>query len=78
MRWSLLGGPGSLQRGRCSKFDSVREDRPVVDVLLPTEIGFRSSNRFRQRRSFDGERGLASAMFVPGVVADGLDETYIE
>ena len=33
-----LRGPGARQRGRRPEFDGVREDRPVVDVLLPAEI----------------------------------------
>ncbi|WP_426408522.1 hypothetical protein [Bradyrhizobium ganzhouense] len=49
-----------------------------MDVLLPTELRLSAPNRFDQRWSFHGERGLASAVLVPGVVADGLDKTYIE
>jgi len=74
---ALLRRPGALQRGGRPELDGIREDRPIVDVLLPAEIGFRSPNRFRQRRSLDGERGLTGAMLVPRVVADCLDKAHI-
>jgi hypothetical protein len=47
-------------------------------VFLPAEIGLRTPDGLGQRRSLDGECSLAGTMLVPGIVADGLDESHIE
>jgi hypothetical protein len=74
----LLAGPGPIEPGRRAELHGIRENRPVVDVLLSAEVGFRAPDRFGQGRSFNRKRCLARTMLVPGVVANGLDETHIE
>jgi len=49
-----------------------------VDVLLPAEIGLRSTHRLDERLGIEGERSLAGPVFVASIVADGLDKAYIK
>jgi len=75
---ALLRRPGALQRGGRPELDGIREDRPIVDVLLPAEIGLRSTHRLDERLGIEGERSLAGPVFVASIVADGLDKAYIK
>ena len=76
--WMLATTSPGYRRGRRPELDSIREDRPIVNVLLPTEVSLRLLNCFEKRRSFDLERSLADEVLVPGVVANPLDKTRIE
>src|SRR5262245_48913941 len=47
-------------------------------MFLPAKIRLRALHCLGERVSVDGERGLAGAMFVSGIVANSLDEAHIE
>jgi hypothetical protein len=66
------------ERGGGLKLDGIREDRPIMDALLPAKVRLRTPNCICQRSSFDCERGLARAMLVSRVIANCFDKTYIE
>ena len=73
-----LRSQGSFRGHRRPELNNIREDRPIVNVLLPTEVNLRLPNCFGKRRSFDRERSLAYEVLVPGVVANRFDETNVE
>ena len=68
----------SYRRGRRPKLDSIREDRPIVNLLLPAEVSLRPPNGFGKRWSFDCERSLACVVLVPGIIANRFDETHVK
>jgi hypothetical protein len=49
-----------------------------MDVPLSAEIGLGALERFSERSSFHGKPGLAGAMLMAGVVANGLEEANVE
>ena len=63
---------------RHSKLHCVGKDGPVADPLLPAEIGLRLLRGRSERSSIDPECGLAGAMLVTCIVANGFDEPDIE
>ncbi len=74
----FFGSGPLLPRRRQTKFNRIREQRPILNVIESAEVGLGPMDCVAKRIGIHPECRLARTMFMARIVTNGLYEPHIE